>query len=611
MPLKCYEIFITVLAFVLIVSAALSANAASRAAFSVGAGPGCDFADLQEALASPSLENGDVLKVAEGGGYTGLTYSISNRPGELTIRGGFSDCSQADPDAGSTILDANGAGRVFHIEIPSSYDDTPMVIHLENLHITGGAATDGLGGGGVLVQGRPGKLEVNLRNVTVNANSAENDGGGVNVRINNSRLNGSSPLLTMDNESVLSNNTAGGNGGGLNCTSSVAAGDDVVILLGTVPIVSNAADNGGAVALDRCAHVQLYPGFGTDGIAGNMATDAGGAFYVTGADARLDVLGSQSGEWGDEANGGRVSGNQAARGGALYARGNFSEVHFGDIVIDNNQATSGPGGAILAEAGAPRVFIDRIESEPCPEVDAPGLSRCSIVRGNSATTGGGAFQARDGALIDVRRTFIHNNSGGAAGLGVVTSPGLGRIRLESVLATGNSGDHLVQVVQGEIELLWSTFADNPVSAALLFVDGPGDDPLRFLRVYGSILWEDDGELTLLGAEGSSIVFDCVIGWLNANQFDANNKFAYRKLDPEFTDRPNGNYFPGPTSPAIDYCDDFRQPPDTDIDGQPRGIVHEGEPLTVNPDEGPWDLGAWEARYLPEQIFADRFQSGSN
>lgn len=85
-----------------------SRPSSARATYSVGPGPNCDFANLNAALNVAG--DGDVINLTDGNGYAGLTYQIFNRPGTLTIRGGFSDCSQPVPDSGRTILNANGAG---------------------------------------------------------------------------------------------------------------------------------------------------------------------------------------------------------------------------------------------------------------------------------------------------------------------------------------------------------------------------------------------------------------------------------------------------------------------------------------------------------------------
>ncbi len=579
-----------------------SRPAAARATYSVGPGPGCDFPSLNAALAVAG--DGDVINLTNGNGYAGLTYEILHRPGTLTIRGGFSDCSQPVPDAGRTTLDADGAGRVFYIEIAGNYSGDPMEVNLERLTITGGDTTGSFGGGGVLVSGRAGKLSVNLRNVWVENNvSSSGGGGGVKVRINGPR-DGSGTLLTIDNDSALVSNSTSGNGGGLSCESLAGSTGSTLIRLGHFPMVGNEAENGGALSNESCGRIFHYPGYFLSGVLGNVAQDAGGAFYVEGDGANLVVRGDSFLGLGEESNGALISGNTARIGGALYARDD-SYVSFLDSTLNNNSAEDA-GGALYANAGSAVVNVRRInQSQPCGEAPALGTARCSRVLGNSSPIGA-AFYARNDATINVSQTRVENNDGDT--LAHVSGAGPGTINMESVLFTGNTAERAFEAINGLIDLRWSTMVDNDFSWALRAVTGHQSHNAR-INAYSSVLWETGTQISLMQNDSVSIYADCLIGWVPPADADFTGAFRYRHVDPEFADPADGNFRLGMTSPAIDFCDGYFDPQFPDLDGNERGQPHQGPPLSPGgAGEGDYDLGAYEAGWLRDEMFRDRFEA---
>lgn len=585
---------------------------ATRATFTVGSDSNCDFSSLNEALASPLVTSGDVLNLRSDLNQVG-TLSISNRSGSLTLRGGFSSCSATTPNA-STTFSGNG-GRVVNLSTSAGFQGPRMVINLERITITGGTAGPGLnfGGGGLLVNGRPGGLEVNLRRVTVQSNTTDFNGGGISVRVNDSSLGTSPPaMLDVDAESVIAQNTAQGDGGGLSCFSETQTPPSTLVRLNQVFVAANEARNGGGIAVNGCYNVLVYPGISLRGINSNSAVGGGlegngGGIYVRGDNANVRLVGGSIAPWGDPANGGFVGGNSARRGGGLYVRDDV-QVTAEDINFLNNTAAL-EGGAVYAEGDGAVAKVERFTSvQACrPGSGILPIERCSVVSGNNGGNAGGAFSARNGGQILVEQTRVINNQANVAAI-AASSGNLGDslIRLESVVAWGNASVWPVATTHGIIELRWSTFTDNQPSDSFLYVNAASGNTAR-IRVYGSILRESGQTDQLLGTGTGSIFYDCVIGWQNVNEL-VGGRIFYRVADPEFVNPETRDYRPGPTSYAIDYCDDRMSPPSRDFNGLSRGLEHIGDPLdTGNPGVGFYDLGAFEPRWRVDRLFRDRFQ----
>lgn len=581
---------------------------AARAIFSVGAGPSCDFANLNDALTAAGP--GDVIHLSQDGDYLGKTYFIWNRDGSLTIRGGFSDCNQLTPTpSGMTTLNADGAGRVFDIQHLAATSFTQ--VNLENLIIRGGNNYGVFGGGGLMLNGRPGRLSVNLRNVIVRNNESNSGGGGgIKVRVTADR-DGAGPMLTVDNDSQIFSNSTNGNGGGLSCESLVSPDTSTLIRLGSGPIALNKAENGGGISSTSCGRIFHYAGSSLVGVHNNEANDAGGAYYLEGDGAHLvvraDTFTSGGTTLGDD-YGTTVISNSARIGGGLYARDD-SYAFFLDVILSGNRAEDA-GGAIYANAGTAEVHVRRIDSnQPCQK-EAPGWAfpRCSRVIGNRSPVGA-AFNVRNSATLNVSQTYIENNEGSI--LASVSGAGPGTINMESVLITGNSGGRGLSAVNGLIDFRWSTMVNNEFLWALRAATGHATHNAR-INAYSSVLWEDSGGMAFFpdGDDSAAIYSDCVIGWRPLA--DTGFTFAgyYSHVDPEFVSPADGDYRLGQTSPAIDYCDSFNAPAFPDLAGNSRGQPHQGLPLSPGgPGEPGWtfDLGAYEAGWLLDKLFHDRFE----
>lgn len=159
-------------AVALLGAAALVAPAAAVAqplVRTVGAGAGCDFDDLQEAIDFMASQPGadKELRLDRSTEFAGA-FEISET--SLTIAGGFEGCDAAAPGNGETVL-RGVAGTVVEIDGGSGRRHT---VRLSRLEITGGTLAGDLRGGGVEIQGN---AAVELDRVDVTDNRALLGGG--------------------------------------------------------------------------------------------------------------------------------------------------------------------------------------------------------------------------------------------------------------------------------------------------------------------------------------------------------------------------------------------------------------------------------------------------
>jgi len=591
----------------------------------VGSGADCDHNDLSAALAAAS-DGATILLERTSDLYEGDTYTLQNR--SMTIRGGYDDCLDLTP-SGRTVLDAAGSSRVFDLYLPPN-ESGPMDIVLENLTIRGGSAGS-LGGGGLLVEGRQGGLQVELINVEITDNASDiQNGGGIRVEVNDNRI-GFEPMLTMDNDSAIIGNSTGGNGGGLACDNP--DGRPLVgtlIRLGAIDVSDNSAVNGGGLALSNCGTVFIYGGgpffliVPTGAIFGNTATGNGGGLFVEG-ETQVRILGSAlSSDFGDPDNAAHIVSNQAERGGGVYASGNEAEVVLEDTVINSNEATQDGGGIYAGDFARVEQRRDP-DTLACEPSDTGGglatVPRCSRMVLNTAISGaGGGYFANTGAQIEIRRTIISENGSEEAGsVARATSDSLddpGSVFVSDSLIHGNTGRFLFYGFQRSfMEIRWSTITDNELGAgsdSVIRVFSSGEAVAR-ADVVSSIIWEDSGNvLTLGGNEDNTANGDCVIGHQDVGDTDFTNVTFYANLNPILQTVDDNLYYPANDSPAIDFCDGFNAAANqVDINGFMRGNDWPGPTPPTPPNNGVYDVGAYEVEYQPmgDAIFQDRFQSG--
>ena len=123
------------------------------------AGTGCPFATIQAAVNASS--DGDTVRVLTGS-YDERVTVFSK---EINIVGGFDNCSASTPSGRSTI-DRGGAGLGLDVFYPAATGDPVRTVNIDNFRITNGGGS-GFDSGGGVIEGRPGRLTVNFRNVEI------------------------------------------------------------------------------------------------------------------------------------------------------------------------------------------------------------------------------------------------------------------------------------------------------------------------------------------------------------------------------------------------------------------------------------------------------------
>ncbi len=591
----------------------------------------CDFNNLTDALAAAS--DGDTILLEQNDAlYLGGIYNVFNFG--VTIRGGYENCLDNEP-SGRTTLNANGQGRVLDLWL-SPLSDTAMNVVLENLSIRGGLTGSLRGGAGILIEGRQGLINVELRNVEVAENTLTHNvnGGGIRVLFNGDG-EGSGTLLTIDNNSIIQGNATQGNGGGLACDNPENyQREGTIIRIGAIEIAANSATNGGGLALDNCSNVFLYGGgpivpfiipIPTGAIYSNTATEKGGGLYVKG-DSEVLVRSDQAFGFGNPDHAAHIVLNQASHGGGIYNDG--AAVTLTNVIVNENRATE-DGGGIYATGGA-TTWQRRLQPAPCepPETSEEGVSVpiCSRMMNNVATNGhGGAYYVTNGATLDVERTIITGNESALHG-SVVTAtsePGEypGQAEFSDVLVYHNRGSTLFYGRELSTILVFrSTITENEVEDHIFLSYVTAAHKTTIITVVQSIIWEGSGNVLTTVGEGNHVISGwCLIGHQEVDQTDFDHPSAYSKIDPHLITVGNKPFFPASNSPAIDYCEGghWTDPFHMDLVGVVRGSEHQGPELipAPNPHWGehtPYDIGAYETEWeLPDDdIFQDRFESGS-
>lgn len=574
----------------------------------VGPGAACDFSDLQSALSVAGDD--DTVRVMSGT-YTG-SFTIASKA--LTVIGGFPDCTSSSP-TGKSTLDGQGSGLVLDIYYPAADTGPVRQVNIENMNIRNGGGS-GFSSGGAVVEGRPGRLSVNFRNVEISNNNRTgtgDDGGGLRVLSTGDAI-GFGTFVTLDNDSIVASNTTAGDGGGVHCASSFDDGTLTMLRMGTTPVFSNEAANGGGLAVSGCRNVYLYNGgpiflfIPTGGFVNNTATATGGGIYVeNGGEAILRA--TSTGGFGDADEAALIANNTATSGGAARVTGVDSNLTIQDAYVSNNSADAFGGAFRIDGAGTLNITRRDVPGACQPPQSGGGiLSRppCSVIENNDGNSGG-AFSMNGASNADVSRTIIRNNTSGAGGGPVArlrnTSLYTGAnsvLRIEGSVIHGNSGGFILSAVSNSvIRIQYSTITDNP--AGLTSIAAADGQEAR-LQLFNSIV--QSGTWSSISGDGTtSLQLDCVIGNVSQAATGATSVNFYSEVDPQFVDAAGNNYRLRPRSPAIDYCDGFVQPEFRDLDGNVRGQDWTGP--TPDPAPGPadgnYDLGAFETPFEVQNV----------
>lgn len=545
-----------------VVSPAMAADGARGGPLqivTVGPDTNCDENDLQSAI-NNAADNTELRLQA--GTFTG-NFDIFGT--DLTIRGGYLDCDDANP-GGSSTLDAADSGRPLLVGSSNSSSE----VYLENLFIENGSVADD--GGGIEIDGSDAHHEVTLDNVTVRFNHADGYGGGVfmtgdsDMRL---RLTGSTTIL--GNDAGVAGSNGAGEGGGIYCRGVGSAGfiqfEDGLVSL------NSSVNTGGGISLQGC---NLFMDSDAQ-VAFNDAGSVGG-----GIAAKLDSDVTVSGGGSDSI----VNNSASADGGGVFAADDAT-LDLRDAVIRDNSADAG-GGLFMRDNAV--LTMGQSGSAPC------SASACSTLRDNSATAGGGLLMS--GGTASITRTRIEGNS--ATGNGSVASlVGGASLRIESSVVYENPGLDLFRLaIDGELEIAWSTVADNAAESGSpeIIRLTPDDVTTTALRLVSSIFWNPGRDVLLLNdglGSNYSAEYDCLV----SNELATLSGFTRSVVDdPLFVDPGDDDYHLQSMSPAIDACDDTNAPTVADIDGDSRGRDIGAPSMLV------FDIGADESG-----LFSDRFE----
>ena len=608
---------------------------------SIGPGPGCDHAGLQEAVDAVKADHQSALTVVlrlsgDASHYFGQTYEIdltdlANVETMTTLRlvGGHDSCASSEPQSDTrTVLDANGAGRVFDIRYEVPQFSVDRALQLENLAIVNGAAPGA--GGGIRIEGNADRQRVVLSNVRVadNQTGGLGSGGGISIEAT-APGSGSSSWLAIG-DSVIENNAANGDGGGIACFNLTGESNGR-ITIGDTRITGNEADfRGGGVAVIGCDQVGFFTngashavahnqaGAGSDpGAGGGISVRDGGVVRVEGTFTDLRAVQTRS----QEAPGSiHVHDNLADYGGGIAIEGEDSRVDLVNARVVDNTANEHGGGLYVVDGAS--LEMGRIGSaDGLPGTCRPmqsEVARCSVVAGNHADADGGGIVVDGAAKAKIFQTFIHDNSslGGRGSVAFVSGQST-LLELEGAVVHSNKGSIDLFHVRdaGILEFHWTSLAGNRVADEDLrvFRVVKSGDGTPILSLSSSIIWEPGAELA--SQSGDPFTRDgCVIGHLpyedsGLDEHDSNTFYSF--IDPRLRDPDNGDLRLRLDSPAVDYCDLTADPEFNDMFDNPRG-VDVGGPLTEppNPPNGDhdFDIGAHELPTVQQDIFSDRFES---
>lgn len=555
----------------------------------VGTDNNCDFfafgaEQLQRAIDAAFADGTGLteIHVEAGGNYNGFSYVINGgvENQSVVIIGGYPNCLDSSEPADGMVTVIDGLGMVNTVVNVEAGDNSLIEFH--NIAITGGSG--GAGGGLAIAD----ENAVRAFNLSVHDNSGS-FGGGIYV-------SGENTFLELHNGSDVFDNIAEFSGGGIFC-------DDARITLDSLTALTNneAGINGGGFFLNNCRlnSFSSLPG----GIFSNRAAIDGGGGFVS-AGGFFNMIGGTAAQIGDASSPASLDNNRAgANGGGLEIRGAGSRARIRDgrVVFNTADADSsgkGRGGGIHMTSATELEIARTLPGDQCHTVD-----RCSLLSGNRAQIGG-AVSADFDALVDIRHTYIENNTALTESSAIDMNAGdfsPGTLHLQgNVIADNESvGSFTINLKSNNL----ATFAYNTMARNL---GTATDRVIAFddrvdLQAHGNIWFETVGQIfTPNWSPTATATMDCSLAFETASLPPGATRVISQ--DPFLADPENGDFHLSDESPAIDFCDNTVFDPDADIDGMPRG----GDAPTVPDLHGPFDLGADE--HALQVVFASGFEA---
>lgn len=560
-------------------------EAGTTAVVTVGSDVACDYSSITAAsFNEPSSDLLDI-KLAKNFNLSSLQL-LDNRP--TNIRGGFATCAATD-SSGRTLLDGDGFNGAIFVAVASENTTMYNTLQLFDLEITGGNSNTS---GGVI--SLTGSWRMRLFNVYMHNNVSNQDGGAIFITPS-SDVNVFIPQVSILDNSIISSNTAD-NGGAIACD-----GLGQIFAWNMQMANNNVNGSGGAVFVNNGCEYYQYGGGLFQGVIFNNADEFGGGIAAFN-DSTVWV---QSNLGLGQAF---VAGNSASSGGGIFVASGAT-VTASDAVINNNSATLS-GGGIRSTVG--HVVIQRV----APGAQCHDEVRCStvsnnFVSGTDASFAGGGAIATFGGTLELRGTYLENNSAfyGSAirarfmPLNVDLTTQLTLVG--NVIAGNSNAPQVVYLDESSADIAFSTFVDNEDMSRVIEMAYPttsadGNE----VTVSGSVFEHPGSTLPSveLTTAGQLPVGDC-----NRNESSSTGDLIGQPRSDTvavlFEDQPGGDYRLQDNSYYVDWCTGsfLGIASNYSANGLPRPIDNSLANLY-----GTYDLGGLE-RYQLDLIFEDGFE----
>ncbi|MGA7297648.1 MAG: hypothetical protein WBW92_09080 [Rhodanobacteraceae bacterium] len=523
---------------------------------------------INAAVADP--DGPHLIKLPNSHNYILSQEDIVDPAADITIEGGYQNCSDAQPVAGqySTLTNNTPAATTRLLYLSNALANPRRSITLRHLHLTGGSLPGNvLGGGAIYAQYN---LDLNLDDVQIDHNSAEN-GGGISL-LNLSTNSATQTVLHISDNTRISDNQAtgtsntNGNGGGIYAYGAV----HIVFADGHVQGNSARRAGGGIAVRSTSARLDFEPAPGNviyiDGNTAGRATFAsnegfGGGVYSENANIGTSIAGVRN------AFQMYFLTNTANYGGAIYVQGDpaasapFTFVSLRNALMYSNEAL-GKGGALYSSDA-----VDwNIDHQATGQCDFFGPVVCSLFLDNFAdnttthgTPGGGAIYltsevGSQRGIARVKRTKFNGNSDPNGWVAVGAADNDNEFLVQRSIFVNNhapTANYSVLLhASGPTHVYYSDMLANSVSA-LFDISG------ATLNVQGSIFANPAGQIWFHSFGATMVHNNCLLS-NHAGDIPAGAQIGSPLLD--------GQYAPTVHSPALDSCNNSQHTPISDIYG---------------------------------------------
>ena len=540
----------------------------------VGSDANCDYNNLQTALNTANIE----LRLA-----TNMTFSSAVISNQVTINGGFNNCTDALNGIyglDKSFIDAGGVNFGVHIVAQN------ITVKLNNLIIQNGSK-------GVFVDETGVELFINDSIIQNNQLTSGIFGSsGLDIQ-----LQGTTFLENV----LIRNNDTHSYGGGISCKFQT------VMIFGNSSIEYNSAFNkGGGIFAQFCNLTIVGGDISSTGINNNsaIATKGAGLYleqsyaYITGGKYSFNSI-----NYGDLSQAYKINNNMGtlsnSHGAGIYA--DLSTVELINIQMIGNH-TAASGGAIYA-ANNSQILVSR-SIEPCWS-----SLGCNLFDGNLADNAGGVFMINSGSDANIQSSRIINNR---AAIAVVLNAGSNTtdVKIESSFISENgtngaspySDETLLRVNGAQVTIAQSSVINNfSVNSVIDFISGT-------LDLENSIIYNPLMSAPYYSQSGSAASTDLCLFVDDANNSSTSQVTAIdsNEFDLGFVDAHNGDYHLTSNSFAIDACGELTPMTLIDIDGESfaydQELINGIDPNMAN------DAGADEITVNIDIIFKNGFEA---